>query len=137
MSFGDLVPGNEASVFTSVHGFSFGPTDGDDGSWFGSFDVTDAERQPYGIVHGGMYSALAETVASVATATAVAPDGNIALGQSNNTTFLRPTFEGTVEAQATPLHRGRTSWVWEVDMTNSGKRVAHAVVTLAVRPKPA
>ena len=68
MTFGDLVPGSEESVFTSVHGFSFGPTDGDDGSWFGSFDVTDAERQPYGIVHGGMYSALAETVASVATA---------------------------------------------------------------------
>lgn len=135
MSFGDLIPGQD-SVFTAVHGISFGPTGDDDGSWTASFDVTDAERQPYGIVHGGMYAALAETVASVGTAVAVLPEGNIALGQSNNTTYLRPTFEGTVEALAVPLHQGRTSWVWRVDMTNGDKRVAHSIVTLAVRPKP-
>lgn len=137
MSFGELVPGHESSTFTAVHGFAFGPTGDDDGSWFGSFEVTDAERQPYGIVHGGMYAALAEAVASMGTAMAVLPEGNIALGQSNNTTFLRPTFEGTVAALAVPIHQGRTSWVWRVDMTNGDKRVAHSIVTLAVRPKPA
>ncbi len=136
MSFGELVPDTETSVFAAVHGFSFGPTGDDDGSWFGSFEVTDAERQPYGVVHGGMYAALAENVASMGTAVAVLADGDIALGQSNNTTFLRPSFEGTIEALAIPLHRGRTSWVWTVDMSNAGKRVAHSIVTLAVRPKP-
>lgn len=95
-------------------------------------------QQPYGIVHGGVYAALAETITSVATAKAVLADGNIAVGMSNNTTFMRPVSEGTIHAEARSRHRGRTTWVWDVDMTDDQGRVcAISRVTIAVRPAPA
>ena len=103
----------------------------------GSFEVSDAVRQPMGIVHGGAYAALAETIVSVATFNSVAPGGEIAVGQSNHTSFLRPVSEGTVHAHARRRHRGRTSWVWEVDFTDDQDRLcAMTRVTMAVRPAP-
>ena len=61
----------------------------------------------------------------------------IAVGMSNNTTFLRPVLEGTVEAEATRRHRGRTTWIWDVEFTDGEGRVcALSRVTLAVRPAP-
>src|SRR3954464_14634819 len=78
-------------------------------------EVGDEHRQPYGIVHGGVYAALAETVASVATAMAVLAEGNIAVGQSNYTTFMRPIQSGTIHAEAQRRHRGRTTWVWDIE----------------------
>ncbi|MCA1656563.1 MAG: PaaI family thioesterase [Actinobacteria bacterium] len=103
----------------------------------GRFDVTDAVRQPFGVVHGGAYAALAETLASAATHLAVQAGGDVAVGQSNHTSFLRPALEGTVHAQARRRHRGRTSWVWEVDFTDdAGRLCALSRVTMAVRPAP-
>ena len=103
----------------------------------GLFEVTDAVRQPFGIVHGGAYAALAETLASAATYMAVQGDGDIAVGQSNHTSFLRPAAEGTVHAEAHRRHRGRTSWVWDVDFTDdAGRLCAMSRVTMAVRPAP-
>ena len=100
-------------------------------------EVGDEHRQPYGIVHGGVYAALAETVASHATATAVATEGNIAVGQSNYTTFMRPIQSGTIHAEAQRRHRGRTTWVWDVEMTDDeGRPCALSRVTIAVRPAP-
>lgn len=121
-------------MFTDHTGIDFAATGEPDGSWRGSFEVADMHHQPYGIVHGGMYAALAETVASMGTAASVVADGMICMGQSNVTNFLRPTTEGVVEARAVPVHRGRTTWVWEVDMTSGGKLVARSTVTMAVRP---
>ena len=103
----------------------------------GRFEVSDRVRQPYGIVHGGAYSALAETIVSNATAVAVWPEGKIAMGQSNDTSFLRPVSEGSVHARATRKHRGRSSWVWEVEFTDDeGRLCALSRVTMAVRPRP-
>jgi uncharacterized protein (TIGR00369 family) len=103
----------------------------------GRFAAERRVQQPFGLVHGGAYAALAESMASWATVIAVAPDGNIAVGQSNSTTFLRPVTEGTVHASGTPRHRGRTTWVWDVEFTDDGGRVcALSRVTLAVRPAP-
>jgi uncharacterized protein (TIGR00369 family) len=100
--------------------------------------VTKRVLQPYGLVHGGVYAALAESLASVATALAVWEDGNIAVGLSNATSFVRPATTGTVHAQATRRHRGRTTWIWDVDMTDDqGRLCATTRVTMAVRPKPA
>jgi 1,4-dihydroxy-2-naphthoyl-CoA hydrolase len=94
-------------------------------------------QQPFGLVHGGAYAALAETMVSWATVIAVAPDGNIAVGQSNSTSFLRPVTGGHVHAEGTPRHRGRTTWVWDVEFTDDdGKLCAMSRVTLAVRPAP-
>jgi 1,4-dihydroxy-2-naphthoyl-CoA hydrolase len=102
------------------------------------FEVTDSVRQPWGPVHGGAYAALAETLSSAPTTVAVESDGMVALGQSNHTSFMRPVMEGTVHAEARRRHRGRTTWVWEVDFTDDdGRLCAISRVTLAVRPAPA
>jgi 1,4-dihydroxy-2-naphthoyl-CoA hydrolase len=101
----------------------------------GRFEVTDAVRQPFGVVHGGAFAAFAETLASASTYTAVQSEGNIAMGQSNHTSFLRPASSGTVHAEARRRHRGRTTWVWEVDFTDDeGRLCALSRVTMAVRP---
>ena len=114
-------------------GFQVG--DFDDESIAGSFEVTDNVRQPFGIVHGGAYAALAETLASVGTYMFVHENGEIAVGQSNDTSFLRPVSEGTVHAKGTRRHRGRTSWIWDVEFTDDQGRVcAISRVTIAVRP---
>ena len=98
--------------------------------------VTDTVRQPLGIVHGGALAALAETITSAATNEAVGPD-QMAMGQTNETTFLRPISEGTVEAVARARHRGRTSWVWDVDLTDDeGRLCAVSRMVIAVRPAP-
>jgi 1,4-dihydroxy-2-naphthoyl-CoA hydrolase len=92
-------------------------------------------QQPMGLVHGGAYAALAESMVSLTTHMAVEGDGNFAVGQSNHTTFLRPVTGGHVTAAGRPLHRGRTSWVWDVDFTDDeGRLCATTRVTLAVRP---
>ncbi len=103
----------------------------------GSFAVADKVRQPFGIVHGGAYAAFAETLASVATYMFVSRNGEIAVGQNNDTSFLRPVSEGTVHAAGTRRHKGRTSWIWDVEFTDDQGRVcALSRVTIAVRPAP-
>ena len=103
----------------------------------GQFEVTDSVRQPMGIVHGGAYAAMAETLASAATYIHVQPGGDIAVGQSNHTSFLRPVFTGTVHAEARRRHRGRTTWIWEIDFTDDdGRLCAMSRVTMAIRPAP-
>jgi 1,4-dihydroxy-2-naphthoyl-CoA hydrolase len=100
------------------------------------FDVAAHHRQPMGIVHGGTYAALAESLCSIATHTAVSPE-SVAVGLSNATSFLRPVSEGTVNATARRRHRGRTTWVWDVDFTDADERLcATTRVTMAVRPAP-
>jgi uncharacterized protein (TIGR00369 family) len=94
-------------------------------------------KQPYGLVHGGVYATMAESLASIATAMAVQPDGNIAVGLSNHTSFMRPVLEGHVNAAARRVHRGSTTWVWEVELSDDeGRLCALSRVTMAVRPAP-
>jgi 1,4-dihydroxy-2-naphthoyl-CoA hydrolase len=92
--------------------------------------------QPWGLVHGGVYASMAESLASWATALVVVPHGQVASGLSNNTSFLRPISEGMIHALATRRHRGRTTWVWDVDITDDeGRLCATSRVTVAVRPR--
>ena len=100
--------------------------------------VRDAIKQPMGLVHGGVFASIAESMTSMATAIAVHADGMSAQGLSNQTSFLRPIVEGTVHAVARRRHRGRTTWVWEVEITDDGGRLCALVrMTIAVRPLPA
>jgi 1,4-dihydroxy-2-naphthoyl-CoA hydrolase len=100
----------------------------------GQVRVREELKQAYGIVHGGVYAALAESLASIATALAVAEEGKIAVGLSNQTSFLRPITEGTVHGLAVRKHRGRTTWVWEVEMSDDDGRVCVLTrMTIAVR----
>jgi 1,4-dihydroxy-2-naphthoyl-CoA hydrolase len=97
--------------------------------------VSERLLQPAGLLHGGVYATLAETVASRATFLAVRADGMIAMGQSNATTFLRSVRDGTINASGVARHRGRTTWVWDVEMSDDdGRLCALSRVVIAVRP---
>jgi uncharacterized protein (TIGR00369 family) len=92
--------------------------------------------QPGGIVHGGVYAALAESICSAATFVAVRDDEMVALGMANSTTFLRPISEGHVNAVARARQRGRTTWVWDCELSDDEGRVCALVrMTAAVRPR--
>jgi 1,4-dihydroxy-2-naphthoyl-CoA hydrolase len=92
--------------------------------------------QPHGVVHGGVYASLAESVASVATYLAVKDNGEVAFGMANNTSFLRPISDGHVNAVARARQRGRTTWVWDVEMTDDeGQVCALSRMTIAIRPR--
>ena len=109
-----------------------------DGEVRASVQVRDELKQPMGLLHGGVYASIAESMASLATALAVLEDGEAAMGLSNSTSFLRPITEGTVHAHATRLHRGRTTWVWDVRFSDdAGHLCAVTRMTIAVRPAPA
>jgi uncharacterized protein (TIGR00369 family) len=96
--------------------------------------VRDQVKQGAGLVHGGVYAAMAESMASVATLLAVLADGRMAMGLSNSTSFLRPITEGTVHAHATRLHRGSSTWVWDVRFSDdAGHMCAVTRMTIAVR----
>jgi 1,4-dihydroxy-2-naphthoyl-CoA hydrolase len=108
---------------------------GEDGAR-GRLPIVPHLLQPTGIVHGGVYASVAEALASSGTNWAVTPNGEIGLGMSNDTSFLRPAFSGVLDAVATPIHRGRTTWVWNVTISDdSGRTVAVSRVTIAVRPR--
>jgi uncharacterized protein (TIGR00369 family) len=97
--------------------------------------MRDELRQPVGLLHGGVMSSLVESVCSRATALAVLDDGMMAMGQSIAVNFIRPITAGHAEVQATARHRGRTTWVWDAEVTDaSGKLCALAQMTIAVRP---
>ncbi|HKH13394.1 MAG TPA: PaaI family thioesterase [Solirubrobacterales bacterium] len=98
-------------------------------------EVIDDIRQPVGLVHGGAFAAMAESMCSAATWLSVKDDGMAAMGQSNSATFIRPITDGHVNATARPRHRGRTTWVWDVEITDDDDRLCALVrMTVAVRP---
>jgi 1,4-dihydroxy-2-naphthoyl-CoA hydrolase len=104
----------------------------------GRLEVRDELMQPMGLVHGGVYAAIAESLASIGTAVAVAAGGQVATGLSNQTSFLRPLTGGTIHARARRRHRGRTTWVWEVEITDDQDRLCVLTrMTVAVRDAPA
>ena len=96
--------------------------------------VRDELRQPAGLVHGGVFASIAESITSMATWGAVHDQGKTAQGLSNQTSFLRPIVDGTIHATAKRRHKGRTTWVWEVDITDDEGRLCALVrMTVAVR----
>jgi 1,4-dihydroxy-2-naphthoyl-CoA hydrolase len=96
--------------------------------------VRDELKQPAGLVHGGVYASIAESIASLGTQLGVASRGLSATGLSNQTSFLRPITEGTIHAVAVAKHRGRTTWVWEVEITDDqGRLCVLTRMTVAAR----
>jgi 1,4-dihydroxy-2-naphthoyl-CoA hydrolase len=108
-----------------------------DGEVRAKVGLRDELRQPMGLLHGGVYASIAESLASLATAIGVMERGEVAMGLSNSTSFLRPLTEGSVHAHATRLHKGRTTWVWDVHFCDDAERLcALTRMTIAVRPAP-
>ena len=86
---------------------------------------------PWGIVHGGVYTTAVESAASVGASTAVRDQGQVAVGLTNTTHFLRSVTAGRVNVEATALSQGRTQQLWRVDITDeSGRLVAHGELRL-------
>ncbi|AGB23584.1 hypothetical protein Mycsm_03278 [Mycobacterium sp. JS623] len=86
--------------------------------------IHDKLLQMAGIVHGGVYCAVIESVASVSGAVWLAEHGGgTVVGVNNNTDFLRAISSGTVTAQSTPIHRGRRQQLWLVTITDDDDRV--------------
>jgi uncharacterized protein (TIGR00369 family) len=97
-------------------------------------EVRDELKQPAGLVHGGVYASIAEAMASLATGLSVIKQGATAMGLSNSTSFLRPVTAGAVHAHAVRLHRGRTTWVWDVRFCDDEDRLCAVTrMTIAVR----
>ena len=94
--------------------------------------VTAQHLQPWGYLHGGASVALAETAAT-AGAFLNCPPGMVAFGQEVNANHIRSLREGLLTATALPLHIGRTSQVWEIDIRNEQqKRICVSRCTLVV-----
>ena len=93
-------------------------------------------RQPFGLVHGGLFAVIAESAASTGASVSVAERGEMAVGLSNNTAFLRPFVgEGTIHSVATRIHAGRTTQLWDVEHRDDEQRLcATSRVTIAIRP---
>ncbi|WP_184189006.1 PaaI family thioesterase [Micromonospora parathelypteridis] len=87
-----------------------------------SWRVRPELHQPFGIQHGGVYSSVVETAASVGGALWLADRGTV-VGVSNQTDFLRPVREGELTAVGTPVHRGRSQQLWQVDITDADERL--------------
>jgi uncharacterized protein (TIGR00369 family) len=102
----------------------------------GRVRVRDELRQPGGPLHGGVYGAIADALAVRGTGAGVVHQGKLAVGLANQTTVLRQVEQGTIQATATRRHRGRTTWVWEIEMADDAGRVcAVGRVTVAVRDR--
>jgi 1,4-dihydroxy-2-naphthoyl-CoA hydrolase len=91
-------------------------------------------KQAAGLLHGGVFAAMAESLTSMATWLAVRDEDRVVMGMANATSFLRPVTEGSVSAVGRARHRGRTTWVWDVDFMDDGGRLcATTRMTIAVR----
>jgi 1,4-dihydroxy-2-naphthoyl-CoA hydrolase len=102
--------------------------------------VTPKLLQPMGLVHGGVYCSMVESLASVAAYTWMAANGGgSVVGVNNNTDFLRAISSGMVSGTAIPIHRGRRQQLWQVTIVDSDDRlVARGQVRLQnLEAKPA
>lgn len=106
--------------FDAAMGFTF-PEAGPDRVVL-TWEVSPANRQPYGMVHGGTYCGAIESAASWGAALWFGDRGRV-LGVANHTDFLRAATEGTMTATATPIHRGRSQQLWLVDVTDEHQRL--------------
>lgn len=87
----------------------------------GRLEINENHHQPYGVVHGGVYCTMIETLASAGAALWAINEGMAgAVGVTNKTDFLRPAKDGVLLGRATPIHRGRTQQLWQVDIVREG-----------------
>jgi 1,4-dihydroxy-2-naphthoyl-CoA hydrolase len=96
-------------------------------------EITDKHLQPYGLVHGGVYAGMIETLCSTGAALAVWGENKNTVGLENNTSFLKAVRGGSLRCTARPLVLGNRSHVWEADIhDDQGRLVAAGRVRLMV-----
>ena len=80
----------------------------------------DRHRQPFGLVHGGVYCSIVESLGSVGSSLYALEHGMLgSVGVNNSTDFLRSHRDGRLNAVATPIHRGRTQQLWLVEIARA------------------
>jgi uncharacterized protein (TIGR00369 family) len=82
----------------------------------GSVAADERHHQPWGLVHGGLYTAVIETFATTGAFEAIKDRGQQAVGVSNTTDFVRPHTRGRLDVVAIPIHQGRTQQLWQVEI---------------------
>jgi uncharacterized protein (TIGR00369 family) len=87
-------------------------------------EVTPSLHQPYGLVHGGLYCTIVETLCSAGAALTAMPRGQSTVGLENHTSFIRAVRDGTLTGTARPLTRGRRTQVWEVELRGDDGKLA-------------
>jgi uncharacterized protein (TIGR00369 family) len=98
--------------------------------------VDERTRQPFGILHGGASVALAETVASLAATMNADLEASYVVGLEINANHIRAKRDGTVTGTATPIHIGRSTQVWQVQIVDEeGRVICVSRCTLAVVPR--
>lgn len=96
-------------------------------------EITDHHLQPYGLVHGGVYAGMIETLCSTGAALTVWGENKNTVGLENNTSFLKAVRGGRLRCTARPLVLGKRSHVWEADIhDDQGRLVATGRVRLMV-----
>lgn len=104
----------------------------------GHIDLGPDHHTPWGIVHGGVYASAVESAASIGASLAVHERGEVAVGLTNTTQFLRSMTSGRVTVEAIAMHQGRSHQLWQVAITaEDGSLVAHGELRLqniAVNP---
>lgn len=96
--------------------------------------IAEIHKQPIGIVHGGTYCALAETVGSVASNLTLDYSKQYSVGQQINVYYFRPSRSGLILAEASPSHLGRKTQIWQIKMclAETKKTLSEATLTMAV-----
>ena len=116
------VPANFGAGFDTELGLTYLELTPDGGR--ARLDIHDKLLQPWGIVHGGVYCSIIESLASVSAQVWLTKNGGgHVVGVNNNTDFLRAISAGTVTAVSTPIHRGRRQQLWLVTITDDNDRV--------------
>jgi uncharacterized protein (TIGR00369 family) len=126
-----LVPGSpeDASAFLQAAGLAVDEIT--DRRVTGHLELGPEHHTPWGVVHGGVYATAIESAASIGASQAVRDQGQVAVGLTNTTHFLRPVTAGRVTVEATALSQGRTQQLWRVDITDeAGRLVAHGELRL-------
>ena len=99
--------------------------------------VIEKTKQPYGILHGGASCVLAESIGSMAAALSMDNTKKYPVGIEINANHISSPTDGYVYAKATPAHIGRSTSVWNIDITNdNGKRVAFSRFTAMHKNHP-
>jgi len=107
--------------FNKAMGLHFVKADLDE--YVAEITIDERHLQPYGIVHGGVYSGMIETLCSTGAALYVFSEGKSAVGLENTTSFLRAVRSGTLRCTARPVLTGRRSHVWEAQVTDDRNRL--------------
>lgn len=118
---------NGATGLTRLLGLQF--TDVGPDRVEGHVVVSEGHLQPFGLVNGGVYASIGETLGSVAGAVAA---GCAVVGIENSTHFFRPASAGVIVGVATPVHVGRSTQTWDIVMTHTDKLLARTTLKTMV-----